>query len=69
MVTERGFDELHIPTGYSVEAVFAVGKQADPTNLPEELRGREVPSDRRPLLELAFEGGFRRRTEETVTEQ
>ena len=55
---DRAFKELSVPKGYKVEAVFAVGRQADLTGLPEELRAREVPSDRRPLAELAFEGGF-----------
>jgi nitroreductase len=66
---ERAFDELKIPKGYTVEAVFAVGKQADPANLPEELRAREFPSDRRPLTALAFTGGLPTPIEDTATQQ
>ena len=55
---DRAFEELNVPKGYKVEAVFAVGRKADPTGLPEELRAREIPSDRRSLAELAFEVGF-----------
>jgi len=55
---ERAFEELNIPKGYKVEAVYAVGKKGDPAGLPEELRARELPSDRRSLAELAFEGGL-----------
>lgn len=55
---DRAFEELSVPEGYKVEAVYALGRMADPAGLPEELRAREVPSDRRPLVELAFEGGF-----------
>jgi hypothetical protein len=55
---DRAFRELSVPKGYKVEAVYALGRRADPAGLPEELRAREVPSDRRPLAELAFEGGF-----------
>ncbi len=55
---DRAFEELSVPEGYKVEAVCALGRRADPAELPEELRAREVPSDRRPLAELAFEGGF-----------
>jgi len=54
----RAFDDLSIPKGHKVEAVYAVGRKADPAGLPEELRARELPSDRRSLEELAFEGGF-----------
>lgn len=63
---DRAFEELAIPKGYKVEAVFAVGKQADPAGLSEELRAREVPSDRRLLTELAFEGCYPKRTEDAV---
>ena len=55
---DRAFEKLSVPEGYKVEAVCALGRRADPAELPEELRAREVPSDRRPLAELAFEGGF-----------
>jgi len=34
----------------------AVGRIGDPTALPEGLRAREVPSDRRPLAEIALHG-------------
>lgn len=55
---ERAFKDLSVPEGYRVEAVYAVGKKGDPAGLPEELRARELPSDRRSLAELAFEGRF-----------
>ena len=55
---ERAFAELNVPLGYRVEAVYAVGRPGDPATLPEALRGREVPSPRRPLAEIALEGGF-----------
>ena len=54
----RAFEELRLPKEYTVEAEYAVGRIADPAGLPEELRTRDVPSTRRPLGELAFEGGF-----------
>lgn len=52
------FEDLSVPNGHKVEAVYAVGRKADPAGLPEELRARELPSNRRSLEELAFEGGF-----------
>ena len=55
---DRAFEELSVPKGYKIEAVYAVGRKANPASLPEELRARESPSDRRSLAELAFEGRF-----------
>jgi nitroreductase len=55
---DRAFEDLSVPKGYKVEAVYAVGRKADPAGLPEELRIRDLPSDRRSLEELAFEGAF-----------
>ena len=55
---ERAFVELGVPVGYRVEAGYAIGYKGDPAELPEPLRAREAPSSRRPLAELAFEGGF-----------
>ena len=39
---------------YRVEAAVAIGRIGDPENLPEALRAREVPSQRRPIAETAF---------------
>ena len=55
---ERAFSELRVPQGHRVEAAYAVGRVADPATLPEALRAREVPNRRRPLAEIALEGGF-----------
>ncbi len=55
---DRAFAELNVPTGYRVEAAYAVGRKGDPAQLPEPLRSREMPNDRKPLAELAFEGAF-----------
>jgi nitroreductase len=55
---DRAFKELNVPAGYRVEAAYAIGRKGDPAQLPEQLRAREFPSDRLPLHELAFEGGF-----------
>ncbi|MDO8631181.1 MAG: nitroreductase family protein [Phycisphaerales bacterium] len=59
-----GFDpdkarkNLKIPDDYSVEAMIAVGRPGDPNELPPELREREVPTDRKPVGEIAREGTF-----------
>ncbi len=55
---ERAFAELRVPQGYRVEAAYAVGRVGDPAQLPEALRARESPNGRRPLAEIALEGGF-----------
>ena len=54
----RAFADLNVPDGYKMEAIYAVGKIGDPSNLPEALKAREHPSMREPLSELAFEGSF-----------
>ena len=55
---ERAFTELAVPAGYRVEAAYAIGRKGDPAQLPDMLRAREMPNDRKPLSEIAFEGGF-----------
>lgn len=59
-----GFDltraraELNVPETYRVEAAYAIGKQGDKSILSPKLQAREIPSQRKSLRELAFEGGF-----------
>lgn len=59
-----GFDqdltrkELKIPDNYAIHAVIAVGQAGDKASLPEYLQGREAPSPRQPVSELAAEGDF-----------
>lgn len=55
---ERARRELAVPDDFAVEAMIAVGRPGDVDDLPEDLRLRERPSDRRPVAESAFEGGF-----------
>jgi nitroreductase len=49
---------LEVPERFRVEAAVAVGRRADKSILPEALQTREQPSDRRPLEDFSFEGGF-----------
>ena len=44
------------PNEFTAMCVIAVGKQADPQTLPEPLREREAPSDRKPLTHITFKG-------------
>lgn len=63
----QGFDYdkaravLQVPDDYSVQAMVAIGKPGRIEDLHERLRGREQPSDRKPLSEVVFEGGFAQR--------
>ncbi len=57
---ERAREELEVPKDYSVEAMVAIGKPGDPENLPDDLRERETPSDRKPVSEITIEGPFQK---------
>ena len=50
---------LAVPEGFRIEAAIAIGRRGDPATLPEGLRERETPSDRKPLGEIAYPGSFR----------
>jgi nitroreductase len=54
----RARSELGIPERYRIEAMIAVGRQADKSILPEGLQAREHPSGRNPVGSFAFEGGW-----------
>jgi nitroreductase len=56
---ERARITLNIPAEFAVEAMAAVGRPADPETLPEKLREKETPSDRRKLDQTICEGPFR----------
>ena len=47
---------LNLPEHLVPECVIAVGKRADASTLPDDLREREVPSDRKPLAEVLIVG-------------
>ncbi len=49
---------LSVPERYRVECSIAVGRIGNATTLPESLRGREMPSGRRTVAEIAFAGDF-----------
>jgi len=49
---------LGVPDSFKIEAVVAIGKQADKSQLPEAYQARELPSGREPLVRLVAEGKF-----------
>ena len=55
---EKSYEVLGIPQGFRVEAAVAIGKIGDKDQLPEKLREREVPNQRNPLSDVAFNGTF-----------
>jgi len=56
---ERAREALNIPEGFRVEAMAAVGMPGERDALPENLRKREEPSERRSLEQMVCEGPFR----------
>ena len=60
----QGFDydkarsSLDVPDEFEVEAMIAVGRPGLIEDLAEDLREREQPSNRKPVSEIALEGGF-----------
>jgi len=56
---ERARKDLAIPSGYTVEAMVAVGRRGRVEDLPETLQVREFPNSRKRQAEIVFEGGFR----------
>lgn len=55
---ERAYPVLGIPSGYTAEAMIAIGRRADPMILSEALRAREAPNARKPLQAIVAEGRF-----------
>lgn len=55
---EKARTSLKLPDDYAVCAMFAVGRPAPVDVLPEPMRERETPSDRKPLEEIICEGAF-----------
>jgi nitroreductase len=55
---DRVRTELKVPDDVRVEAAIAIGKHGPKTLLPEAMQAREFPSPRKPVAEIALEGGF-----------
>jgi nitroreductase len=55
---DRARSELKIPPEFQVDAMAVVGKPGDAQLLPENMRAREQPNDRRPLAETVRAGAF-----------
>jgi nitroreductase len=55
---DRARSELKIPQDFQVNAMAVVGKPGDTQLLPESVRARERPNDRRPVSQSVREGPF-----------
>jgi nitroreductase len=58
---ERARTQLRIPAEFQMEAMAAVGKPGRKESLPERLKARESPNNRRKISESIFEGPFKSR--------
>ena len=50
---------LNLPEHLMPECVIAVGRRGDAASLPDDLREREVPSDRKPLAQVLVAGAVK----------
>lgn len=55
---QKAREELRIPECYTIEAMVAVGKKGTPDMLPEDLRSKEILSDRKKIEEFITHGPF-----------
>ena len=59
IVPDRVRELYGVPEGYRPLTALAIGHAADPTTLPEEMRGRDTaPRERRPQDEFVFFGAW-----------
>ncbi len=57
---DKTYQALQVPEEqYEAMAAFAIGYAGQTDDLPAELREREVPSDRKPLVQVAYAGRFK----------
>lgn len=52
-------EAFNIPDTFDVHLAIAIGYKGDKEMLSSELQAREIPSGRRPLNEIVFEGSFK----------
>lgn len=55
---EKARHDLHIPIGYTIEAMCAIGKPGRKEDLPADLQKREEPSQRNLVSSFVREGTF-----------
>lgn len=53
---EKAVAAVALPPGYEVQHMVAIGHPGKLSALPDKLQARELPSGRKPVTEIAFEG-------------
>lgn len=56
---EKAREVLNIPEEFNIQVAIAIGYQGEKEALPEDFQARELPSNRRPLVETIFEGKYK----------
>jgi len=57
IIPDKAKELYHVPDGYQVVTAMAIGYAADPDQLPEKFKQRDLaPRTRRPQKEFVFEG-------------
>ncbi len=51
-------ESLGVPESFKIEAAIVIGRMGDPAALPEKLREREAPSERKSRDEIVWAGDF-----------
>lgn len=53
---DKANELLSIPENYEIQAMVAIGRPGNKEDLPEEIRAKEEPNDRKLISEIIFEG-------------
>ncbi len=56
---QRAYKELNIPAGYKVEIMCTIARPGKKDTLPIYMQAKEIPTLRKKVDEIAFEGVFR----------
>jgi nitroreductase len=55
---DKAMELFNVPASFRLEVAVAIGTKGEKEALPERLQGREGPSPRKPLTEIAGKGVF-----------
>lgn len=56
---DRAREVLNVPAQFRIEAMAVIGRPGQSDLLPDTLKARETPNDRRPLEQTVSEGSFK----------
>ena len=55
---DSAFAKLHVPQGYRIETLIAIGRKGEKSALPEAMQAREEPNGRNPIKQSVMAGRF-----------